>query len=104
MTQVRRTELARRDLIDIWQTIAADNAGAADRVFARLENRINTLKMFPAMGMARPDIAAEARVLVQSPYLILCRIVADGIEIVRVLHGARNIDEILFNAGAPRND
>jgi plasmid stabilization system protein ParE len=49
--------------------------------------------------VARPDIADAARVLVEAPYLILYRIVPEGPQVVRVLHGARNIDSILFGQG-----
>jgi plasmid stabilization system protein ParE len=37
--------------------------------------------------------------LVEPPYLILYRVIADGVQIVRVLHGARDIDSALFAAG-----
>lgn len=63
--KLRHTRLARRDLIDIWVTIARDNEAAADRVFARLEARGLPLAEFPEMGQARPDIDATARVLVE---------------------------------------
>jgi toxin ParE1/3/4 len=97
--QVRHTTLARRDLLDIWIGIAKDNPAAADRVYDRLEARVRILERFPEVGMARPDIAGDARVLVEPPYLILYRLVPDGTQIVRVLHGARNIDSALFSEG-----
>ena len=57
------------------------------------------LRRFPASGPLRPDIAPEARALVELPYLILYRIIPEGVQIVRVLHGARNIDITLFIQG-----
>jgi plasmid stabilization system protein ParE len=44
-------------------------------------------------------IAPDARGLVEPPFLILYRIIPDGGQIVRVLHGARNIDRTLFIEG-----
>jgi toxin ParE1/3/4 len=99
MSQVRQSALARADLIQIWVDIALDNQAAADRVYDRLEARVKILERFPEAGMARPDIAKDARVFVESPYLILYRLVSEGVQIVRVLHGARDIDDSLFNEG-----
>jgi len=65
----------------------------------RLEAGVEILKRFPEAGRLRPDIAEGARVLVERPYLILYRIIAGGVHIVRVLHGARNIDSTLFTEG-----
>ena len=99
MSQVRQSALARADLIQIWVDIALDNQAAADRVYERLEARVKILERFPEAGMARPDIAKDAMVLVESPYLILYRLVSEGVQIVRVLHGARDIDDSLFSEG-----
>ena len=99
MSQVRQSALARADLIQIWVDIALDNQAAADRVYDRLEARVKILERFPEAGMARPDIAKDARILVDSPYLILYRLVSEGVQIVRVLHGARDIDDSLFSEG-----
>lgn len=72
---------------------------AADRVYDRLEDRVAILARFPKAGMARPDIAAEARSLSEPPYLILYQETSSGVQIVRVLHGARRIDMTAFLAG-----
>jgi toxin ParE1/3/4 len=97
--QVRHTARARLDLIDIWLEIAPLNTPAAERLYNRLEARVEILKRFPEAGPPRPDIASEARVLVESPYIILYRIIPGGAQVVRVLHGARNIDRSMFIEG-----
>jgi toxin ParE1/3/4 len=99
MSKVRHTALARADLIRIWVDIALDDPAAADRVYDCLDARVKILQRFPEAGMARPDIAKDARVLVESPYLIVYRLVSGGVQIVRVLHGARDIDGSLFSEG-----
>ncbi len=99
MPQVRHTARARRDLIEIWLEIASVNSAAADDLYNRLEARVEILNRFAKAGPLRPDIAADARVLVERPYLILYRIITDGVQIVRVLHGTRNIDRLLFTEG-----
>lgn len=98
MPEVRHTARARRDLLDIWLTIA-ENPTAVDRVYDRLDARVIILARFPEVGPIRPDIAAAARVLVERPYLILYRILPDAVQVVRVLHGARRIGSALFDEG-----
>jgi toxin ParE1/3/4 len=99
VAELRHTARARADLIDIWVSIAADNPGSADRVFERIEERASLLARWPQAGAACPAIGPDARMLVEPPYLILYRVIADGVQIVRVLHGARDIDSALFAAG-----
>ena len=48
----------------------------------------------PKLGAARPDIAPEVRYLTVGNYLILYRELSNSVEIVRVLHGARNLEAI----------
>ena len=60
---VRHTRRARADLLDIWLEIASKNPAAADRLYDRLEAKVKVLGEHPEIGMARPDIAAEARML-----------------------------------------
>ena len=58
-----------------------------------IDARILRLAQFPELGAAREDIGAGIRALVQSPYLVLYRfdIAADRVEIVRVVHGVRDL-------------
>ena len=96
---IRHTRRARADLLDIWLEIAETDPAAADRLYDRLEARVNILGQFPESGAARPDIARDARMLVEGSYLILYRIRPDEVQIVRVLHGARNIGLEMFAEG-----
>lgn len=98
-TLIRYTRRARADLLDIWLEIAKSDPAAADRLYDRLEDHVTVLAQFPKAGVARPDIAEEARILVESPYLILYRVRPDEVQIVRVLHGARDIGLKLFEEG-----
>ena len=96
---VRYTRRARADLLDIWLEIASKNPAAADRLYDRLEARVKVLGEFPEIGTARPDISAEVRMLADGSYLILYRIATDNVQIVRVLHGAREIDQRVSEDG-----
>ena len=95
MPHVIRTAQAEEDLIDIWVYIAEDNPGAADALLRDIDEKCALLVRTPAMGQARPDIAPELRHFPVGRYLMLYRIIDDGVEIVRVLHGARHLS-LLF--------
>jgi toxin ParE1/3/4 len=99
VARIHHTVRARLDLLDLWENIAAVNPAAADRTFKRLEARIRILQTFPEAGPSRAEIAPEARVLIERPYLILYRLVGEDVEIVRVLHAARRITARMFESG-----
>jgi toxin ParE1/3/4 len=99
MSRVSVSALARNDLEEIWHYIATDNVEAADRLLAGIEARFLVLADSPRMGRARDDIAAGFRYFPVQNYLILYRIEAAGIGIVRVLHAARLLDA--FKSDAP---
>jgi toxin ParE1/3/4 len=89
MLIAKRTAQAEQDLIEIWLYIAQDNPDAADRMLDELESKFQLLSEQPYLGPARPDIAQEMRFFPVGSYLILYREVTGGVEIVRVVHGAR---------------
>lgn len=88
------TRQAREDLLSIWAYIAADSPSAADRLLDTIDHRCSLLAENPKIGRARPDIAPELRYFPAGNYLILYREVSEGVEIVRVVHGARNVRAI----------
>lgn len=94
MPIVQRTEQADEDLMDIWAYIAQDNPRAADRLSDEIESKFLLLAEQPYLGPARPDIAPELRYFPVGNYLILYREIAEGIEIVRVIHGARRLSNL----------
>jgi toxin ParE1/3/4 len=47
------------------------------------------------MGRARPELRPDLRSFPCGAYLILYRAVDDGVEIVRVVHGARNLEDLV---------
>jgi toxin ParE1/3/4 len=51
------------------------------------------------LGPERPEITPDARMLVEGDYLILYRVRPDGVDIVRIVHGARKLAE-LFDPGS----
>ena len=98
--RLRRTARAEQDLFDIWLGVAQDDLAAADRVIDRLEAATDLLADNPRMGPARPDIAAELRYFPVQRWLILYRVTDDAVEVVRYVHGARDLGGV-DDIGAP---
>lgn len=94
MAILKRTRQAEDDLLDIWEFIAKDDPSAANNIVHKLDARSHELLKHPKMGIARNDVAKGMRHLVISSYLILYRIDGEDIEVVRYLHGARNLFSI----------
>jgi toxin ParE1/3/4 len=90
----RYSSRADADLLDIWQFIAADNPQAADRLLLKIDEQCRLLASNSRMGVSRPEIALEARSWSIGRYLILYRLVLEGIEVVRVIHGSRDMSTL----------
>jgi toxin ParE1/3/4 len=86
------TPLARQDLDEIHDYIAADSPTAAARWIDRLEGECQKLAGMPGMGRRREELGRDLRSFVAGRYLIFYRDHPDRLEIVRVLHGARDIE------------
>lgn len=85
---------ARDDLSDIYDYIAADNVSAAFRLIDRFGKIFVTVAANPRMGRVRPELGERIRSIPDGNYIIFYRRWADTILIVRVLHAARDLDEI----------
>jgi toxin ParE1/3/4 len=101
MRKVIRRPEARRDIIAA-ATYIAEHAGfnASERFLKATDNAFDTLSLMPRMGVLRdygnPDFAGMRMWPVPrfNKYLIFYLVTEEELEIVRVLHGARNIQEI----------
>ena len=95
MTQVRFTSQAREDLLEIWVYVTTHSSETiADRVYDAIERSCRRLSDHPQVGRVRPEIHQQARSLVVERWLVLYRAVEDGVEIVRIIDGARDLTAI----------
>ncbi len=92
---MKRTLRAEEDLLEIWVHIARDNPAAADAVLDGLDERSRWLTDYPELGRRRPDIVEQVRSIRFGEFLILYRVNDTSVEIVRYVHGRRNLNEIL---------
>jgi len=90
MTRLRFTSAAFQDLEQIILYIASRNPTAAGHLAGRLENECIRLAENPGLGQPRSDLANGLRFFPVGSYLIFYREASEGIEVIRVLHGARD--------------
>src|SRR5436190_7701863 len=98
------TERAETDLQQIWEVIAEHSRVYADRLIEQITSKAQTLADMPGIGRRREDMLPFLRSYPLGSYVIFYRLVDDGIEVVRVLHGARNIDRFFGKSARPSDD
>jgi toxin ParE1/3/4 len=92
--QLRISPRASEDLIEIWSYIADDSVANADTFIDRLYGAIQVLAHQPGSGRRREELGPGILSFPFGRYVIFYRAVMSAIEIVRVLHGARDIESI----------
>lgn len=88
------TLLAQTDLRDIHDYIAEDDPDAALDFVTQLELACEKLTKMPESGRSRSELARGVRSLPVKRYIIFYRVTETTIDILRVLHGARDIERI----------
>src|SRR5687767_9888767 len=94
MPRVLRTPEAEDDLWEILVYIARDNEDAAFRLIDHIDEKFQMQALFPGGGQARPELLANLRSFPVGNYLIFYRPIEDGIEVLRVVHGGRNLRKL----------
>lgn len=92
MARVSRRPQAEADILEIWDYIAEDSVAEADRWVDRLDQKFALWATQPLMGRDRHELAAGVRSLSFGRYVVFFEPLSDGIDIVRVLHGSRDVD------------
>jgi plasmid stabilization system protein ParE len=99
MSEYQLTSKAEDDLFAIWSFIAQDNLEAADRVEAAIYRACAFLAVGPLRGHMRRDLTDLPvrfwTVLRYPSYVIVYDPVTQPLQILRILHGARDIAALL---------
>ena len=95
MLPLIRTEHAEADLAEIFDYLDEHSPQAAERLAAAIDERGALLSQFPQLGRSREELAAGLRSLVVERYVLFYRVTAHAVEILRILHGSRDIDSIM---------
>lgn len=95
---VRYLPAAESDLADIYGWILRDSPGRAASFLESMDRRLGALAIHPQLGRAprHPKLReAGYRVLLIDSYLVFYIVRARVIEIHRVIHGSRSLDDII---------
>ena len=97
--RIQFTPQAAEDLDAIWWVIAEDNRDAADRVEREILDTCHRLAKHPRMGTKRQDITplpVRFWTVTRFPnYVIVYRPETVPMQVVAVLHGKRDLKEVL---------
>jgi plasmid stabilization system protein ParE len=87
---------ARRDLLEIWEHIAADDVDAADRVEQEIQQAVSMLAGNPGLGHLRRDLTSKpVRFWSVHSYLVIYDPDTRPLEVVRILSGYRDVAALL---------
>ena len=96
MNRFRLSPEAAQDIEAIWEYIARDSVRAARRVRQELLAACRRLAQHPGLGHRRDDLTTKPVLFFPVyAYLIIYNPASQPLEIVRVLHGARDIPSML---------
>jgi toxin ParE1/3/4 len=95
MAHILRTPQADADLTEIWSYIARDNPAAADKLIRQIDAAFQLIAENPEIGIRQDEIRPGLYCKpVRRWYLIFYEIGDDAVHVLRVLHGARNYEEL----------
>ena len=84
------------DIAEIHAYLSARaSASVADRVIARLRAAIRARREIPLLSPPRPEYGEHCRLLIAGSYAIYYNAAPSGMEVLRILHVARDRDSIM---------
>ena len=95
MSEIIKRPLAEADLDDIWDYLEEHSSQEQAASFLRkLYAKLETIARNPYMGRTRDDLLPSLRSFPFQDYLIFYFPLTNGIDVVRVLYGRRDIERI----------
>jgi toxin ParE1/3/4 len=86
---------AESDLQEVWEYLAREvSIELADRRVRQILDACDPLLRFPFRGRPRDELLPGLRSILSQPHVVFYRAARDHIEIVRILHGRRDIESI----------
>ena len=96
MKRFRLSLEAARDIHDIWSYIAEDSIHSARRVRLLILGACQKLAVHPGMGHPRTDLTNKPVLFWPvGSYLIIYNPTPRPVEIIRVVHGARDVPRLI---------
>jgi toxin ParE1/3/4 len=97
--RVRITRTAEKDIEEIWSFIAQDSPEEASRFIGRLEDQVATLELFPERCALIPEnemLGTRYRHLLFGDYRSVFRVAGKTVYVLRIIHGAKLLDNSTF--------
>src|SRR4051812_44605369 len=105
MAEPRRPALwspeAIADVGRVWDYYAGvAGRPTADNILREIGKVVLLIEEHPLAGRSRDDVRSGLRSIASSPHIVFYRVVQDQPQIVRVLDGRQDIDEIFADPGS----
>ena len=94
MAEVKISSLAEIDLDEIWDFISEKNVDSAQRLIREFGQKFNLLGENPNIGRRHDEVVINLRSFPHKKYIIFYFEIENGVEIYRVLHGARDVENL----------
>lgn len=94
MPQASRSTDAHLDVLELWLHIARHDMRAADRLVEEIDAKCDLLAQMPELGRRRDELLPGLRSLAVRGYVIIYRPAPDGIYVLRVIHGSRDLTQL----------
>lgn len=95
------TDFAKEDLREIISYYKSLSASYVEKTIDEFEENISSLKQFPLSGRIIPDLERQGienfRELIQGYYRIIYEISDDVVNILSVIDGRRNFEDIIIS-------
>ncbi|MEH2061914.1 MAG: type II toxin-antitoxin system RelE/ParE family toxin [Nostoc sp.] len=88
---------ATQDLQEINDYLFAGNPDIADRFLTIITQKFDILAQFASMGRRRDELLPALRSFPVDDYLIFYRPIAEGIEVVRIVSGYRDLETLFLD-------
>lgn len=96
MSSYSFSDEALEDINSICEYIARQNAKAASRIFDAIRERCKTVASFPNIGKSYSWLAPNLRGFVVENYIIFYYPRKDGIDVVKVVSGYRDLESLFL--------
>ena len=94
MAEVRFSPFAETDVEDIFSYFAQFSVGSSRKVLKELAQKFKLLAENPKIGRTHDEFIINLRSFPYKNYVIFYFPIENGVEIYRVLHGARDIEDL----------
>ena len=94
MAEIRHSPQSEADLEAILEYLHQNQPTVAERYATAFYEKGAGARTVPEMGRLRPEIAPNLRSTLVHPYVLFYRVEGETVQIVRILHGKRDLRRI----------